>query len=251
MVHATVLVASPSAIGSTPVASGSSVPPCPAFSASSARRTAATARLEVMPGGLSRTSQPWSGTPRRLRAIAVGLLRRIRLRLRQVALDFGPVQQLVDADGMVEGGVEGEGEPRGEAQRHLARELCAQIAGAARQPLDDFGGMTPAQRHAIGRGVLELRADPALGHRHRNLLQRRITQLAALKNVRQGMAQLLAHPQLSLARLAVSLVFAHEIYLAPSPRPSPRRGAGERPACGRSHQPESEALCQLASSIAA
>src|SRR5260370_25833769 len=101
MVHATVLVASPSAIGSTPVASGSSVPPCPAFSASSARRTAATARLEVMPGGLSRTSQPWPGTPPRLRAIAVGLLRRVRLRLRQAALDLGPVPPLLEADGLV------------------------------------------------------------------------------------------------------------------------------------------------------
>src|SRR5258708_16037298 len=145
MVHATVWVASPSAIGSTPVASGSSGPPCPAFSASSARRSAATARLEVMPGGLSRTSQPWSGTPRRLRAIAVGLLRRIRLRLRQVALDFGPVQQLVDADGMVEGGVEGEGEPRGEAQRHLPPELCAQIPAPPRHPPPASGRMPPPQ----------------------------------------------------------------------------------------------------------
>src|SRR5690349_13171755 len=120
MAQATVLVASPSAIGSTPVASGSSVPPCPAFSASSARRTAATARLEVMPRGLSRTSQPWSGVPCRLRTIAVWLLRHLRLWRRQVALDLGPMQQLVDAAGVVEGGVEGESEPGREAQRHLA-----------------------------------------------------------------------------------------------------------------------------------
>src|SRR5580704_16438423 len=141
MAQATVLVASPSAIGSTPVARGSSVPPCPAFSASSARRAAATARLDVMPKGLSRTSQPWSGTPRRLRAIAVGLLPRVRLPPRQVALDLGPVQQFVDAVGMIERRVEREGEAGREAQRHFARELTAQIAGAARQALDDFGGM--------------------------------------------------------------------------------------------------------------
>src|SRR6185312_9222051 len=140
MAQATVLVASRSASGSTPVASGSSVPPWPAFSASSARRTAATARLEVMPKGLSRTSQPCSGTPRRLRAIAVGLIRRLRLGRRQIALDLGPMQQLVDAAGVVEGGVESEGESRREAQRHLARELPAQISGAARQPVDDLRG---------------------------------------------------------------------------------------------------------------
>src|SRR6185312_1295541 len=156
MVQATVLVASPSAIGSTPVASGSSVPPWPAFSASSARRTAATARLEVMPNGLSRTSQPCSGTPRRLRAIAVRLIRRVCRGRRQIALDLGPVQQLVDAAGMIEGGVESEGQTGREAQRHLARELTAQIAGAARQPVDDLGGTAPAQRHDIGDGVLEV-----------------------------------------------------------------------------------------------
>ena len=92
-----------------------------------------------MPSGLSRTSQPWSGRPRRLRAIAVGLLRRIALRLREIALDLGPVQQLVDAAGMVEGGVEREGETGRVAQRHFARELTAQIAGAARQSRDDLG----------------------------------------------------------------------------------------------------------------
>src|SRR6185437_16492119 len=124
MAQATVFVASPSAIGSTPVASGSSVPPWPALAASSRRRTAPTAWLELMPEGLSSTSQPCTGWP--FLFIFVGrLLARLpallRLGLGEVALDLRPVQQLVDAAGMVEGGVECEGEARREAQRHLAR----------------------------------------------------------------------------------------------------------------------------------
>src|SRR4051812_22493679 len=55
-------------MGSTPVAIGSSVPPWPAFSALSRRRTRAITWVDVIPGGLSMTSQPWMGTPLRLRA---------------------------------------------------------------------------------------------------------------------------------------------------------------------------------------
>src|SRR5712692_12023184 len=73
--------------------------------------------------------------------------------------------------------------------------------------------MAPAQRHDVGDGVLEVRADLHLRHRHRNVLQRRIAQVAALKNVRQRMAQLLAYPQLSLARRVVSLVLAFHDWL--------------------------------------
>src|SRR5579883_1252068 len=101
MAQATVLVASPSAIGSTPVASGSSVPPCPAFAASRQRRTCPTARLELIPKGLSRTSQPWIGRPCRL-AVIVG---RVLLRT-EIALHLRSVQQFADAAGMVEGGIE-------------------------------------------------------------------------------------------------------------------------------------------------
>src|SRR3954451_18546703 len=59
------LVASPSAIGSTPLASGSSVPPWPTFVLGSPaprrmRLTALTAVVEPRPTGLSRMIQPWS-----------------------------------------------------------------------------------------------------------------------------------------------------------------------------------------------
>src|SRR3954454_23607216 len=59
------LVASPSAIGSTPLASGSSVPPWPTLvlgspASRSSRLTALTACVEPSPTGLSRMIQPWS-----------------------------------------------------------------------------------------------------------------------------------------------------------------------------------------------
>src|SRR5919107_740537 len=60
MTKGTVLVASPSAIGRIPEASGSSVPAWPAFLAVSARLTVATAWVEVMPTPLSSTTQPWT-----------------------------------------------------------------------------------------------------------------------------------------------------------------------------------------------
>ena len=54
----TVLVASPSAIGRMPEASGSRVPAWPAFLAERPRFTTATAWVEVMPTPLSRMIQP-------------------------------------------------------------------------------------------------------------------------------------------------------------------------------------------------
>src|SRR5688572_24176959 len=58
MTKGTVLVASPSAIGRQPEASGSSVPAWPARLAANSRFTTATAWVEVIPTGLSSTVQP-------------------------------------------------------------------------------------------------------------------------------------------------------------------------------------------------
>src|SRR5687768_15115464 len=60
-----VLVASPSAIGKMPVASGSSVPPCPIFCAFMIRRTFPTAWVDVIPAGLSSAIQPLITVPLR------------------------------------------------------------------------------------------------------------------------------------------------------------------------------------------
>src|SRR5712671_2435501 len=58
MTNGTVLVASPSAIGRQPEASGSSVPACPARLHENSRLMAPTACVEVMPIALSSTIQP-------------------------------------------------------------------------------------------------------------------------------------------------------------------------------------------------
>ena len=55
------------AIGRTPVASGSSVPPWPTFCAWVRRLTTLTTWVEVMPAPLSITSQPLIGRPVALR----------------------------------------------------------------------------------------------------------------------------------------------------------------------------------------
>src|SRR5437763_6943155 len=132
MAQATVLVASPRAIGSTPVASGSSVPPCPALAAPVIRRTAPTAWLELSPSGLSRMTQPWIGRPPRLRPIAVFVFARpvlaTLLGAGDVALDVGAVQQGLDTAGMIEGGVELEAQRRHVPQIKLARDQAAHEA---------------------------------------------------------------------------------------------------------------------------
>src|SRR5215472_11737394 len=135
MAQATVLVASPSATGKIPLASGSRVPPCPAFSALKRRRTIATTRAELTPTGLSSTSQPWIGCPRRLRAtvvLGVVVLCAV-LRLGDVPLHLRAVQDLVDAARVLEGHVEHEGECRREAERHLSGDEATQVVRAALQ----------------------------------------------------------------------------------------------------------------------
>ena len=89
------LVASPSSIGSTPMASGSSVPACPTRSKPSRRRSSATTSNDVTPGGLSTTSTPASlmagsgstPAPRRARVVHRGqdLARHRRQRARHRA----------------------------------------------------------------------------------------------------------------------------------------------------------------------
>src|SRR5690348_6715482 len=119
-----VLVASPRAIGKTPVASGSSVPACPAFEPVR-RRTTSTTRLEVRPSGLSTTSQP--STPPLIpiaSALGVGRL------LLKVARHFGPRQEGGDPFGPVECVVEREDEARRVAQANFPRDPAFEECGA-------------------------------------------------------------------------------------------------------------------------
>src|SRR5499427_10492355 len=112
MTKATVLVASPSAIGSSPEASGSSVPACPARFAWNRRFTTLTAWVELMPTGLSRTTQPCTSRFTRLGSAARTASQRralstviVRLVV-EIALDRRRSQQLLDSFGFIEALVE-------------------------------------------------------------------------------------------------------------------------------------------------
>src|SRR4051812_29004843 len=136
MTNDTVLVASPSAIGSTPVASGSSVPACPALAAAKARLTTDTAWVDVMPIGLSRMSHPltlrfsrrrWVGAApagwgsesvRESLMVVIGRL--------EVALDCRRSQKLLDSFRFVESLVHAETDVRCKFQVNAPRDLAAQ-----------------------------------------------------------------------------------------------------------------------------
>src|SRR5271156_5295345 len=127
-----------------PVASGSSVPACPVFMPV-ARRTRSTTRLDVMPAGLSMTSQP----PRPGSAIILVL---------QIALDCLAVQQRSDALRGVEPVVEREIQIGNTPQLHKAGDLTLQIRRATPQTRDNVGGVGAPERHHKGRGVAQIGA---------------------------------------------------------------------------------------------
>src|SRR4051794_13831594 len=96
-----------------PVASGSSVPACPTF-APVTRLIELTTRAEVIPAGLSMTSQLCSAV---LSAFLVIFGRRA-----EIALDLGAVQQFGDTRGAVERGIIGKRDVRRLAQLDGARQ---------------------------------------------------------------------------------------------------------------------------------
>src|SRR6478735_6336022 len=110
-----------------PEASGSRVPAWPAFLALSRRLRADTARVEVMPTGLSSTIQPCTST--RLRRGAF-----MRSRVVVVVVPRGGVEiaahlrraeQRLDAGHLVQPVVEAEAHVRRELQVHLVGDLGA------------------------------------------------------------------------------------------------------------------------------
>src|SRR5215470_11620416 len=130
MTNGTVLVASPSAIGRQPDASGSSVPAWPARRAEVRRRTAETAWVDVMPTGLSSTIQPWMSTFGRRRwpvasAGRLGSTLAIAVSV-EIAFDRGRAQQFLDPLRLVEAFVETEADVGREFQIHFACDDAAQ-----------------------------------------------------------------------------------------------------------------------------
>src|SRR5665213_1446519 len=146
---ATVLVASPSATGRIPVASGSSVPACPVFTPV-AWRMRTTASFEVMPPGLSMTSQPCSPGS-------------AFILVPQVALDRLAMEDRGDAPGAVESAVEGKGEVRHKPEPNQPGDAALEERRAAAQAGHDVGRVGAAQRHDEGERVAQIGADPHLG----------------------------------------------------------------------------------------
>src|SRR5690349_16047003 len=138
MTNGTVLVASPSAIGRQPEASGSSVPAWPARLALNRRLITDTAWVDVMPTGLSSTTQPWTSNFSRLRCCfaspacaggwARGPVSFIVIGPLEIPLHPLGVQQLLDALGLAEPLVDAEADVGGEFQVDAMSDLAAQVA---------------------------------------------------------------------------------------------------------------------------
>src|SRR6266403_3158497 len=149
----TVLVASPSAIGNTPEASGSSVPAWPARFAWNRRLTTLTACVELMPTGLSSTTQPCTSRFSRLRACgddgSASTRVNILILVVEVALHRRCSQQLFDPLGLVETLVELESDVRREFQIDAPRNLAAQETLIAFERGEYRVRIASAERHDV------------------------------------------------------------------------------------------------------
>src|SRR5262249_47167894 len=201
----TVLVASPSAIGRPPGASGSRVPAWPALGPPQARLTTDTAWVDVMPIGLSRISQPLTLRFSRRRCagapsggfageslIVIGRL--------EVAADCRRSQKLLDSFRLVESLVHAEADVGCEFQVNATRDLAAQEFPVAVEGGEHLLLVAAAERHDVDGGLPQVRAHPLFRHRDQVRLDHRTVHLAAGKNFRQRVTHQLASAQLALRR---------------------------------------------------
>src|SRR5579862_469729 len=197
MAKGTVFVASPSATASTPEAMGSSVPACPAFCASKARLTVATAWVDVVPTGLSTTTQPCTASPLRLRAIAVLAVLAVSDGF-QVALYAFGFEERLDLFRFGERIVFGKSQFRREAQPNGVTEHAAQVPTVAVERLDHAIRILPAERFAKNDGVAHVRRRLDLCDRDGNAFEIGIAHFTARQDFGQRVTQNLANAQLTL-----------------------------------------------------
>src|ERR1700687_4005589 len=130
------LVASPKQIGNRPLASGSSVPVCPAFSARNRRFACCNAALDDSPTGLSRSRTP--STRRRKRGDVLHPRMFCSARVLAVFGD-GVVDQLGQAKARLDGVVIDKMKLWHRIQLESVRKLGAQVSGGMLQGRDSSG----------------------------------------------------------------------------------------------------------------
>src|SRR5262249_17019371 len=194
-------------MGSTPVASGSRVPAWPAFLAEKARLTTDTAWVDVMPIGLSSTSQPSTLRFSRLRGglpgTCVGSLTVASIVFAgalEIAPDRGRSQKLLDSFRFVESLVEAEGNVRCKFQVNAAGNLAAQEAPVAIESFQHRLLVSAAQRHHVNGRLPKVGTHAYLRHRNHVTFEHRIMHLAARQDFGERMTHQLPGAQLALRR---------------------------------------------------
>src|SRR5580704_8236759 len=200
MANGTVLVASPSTTASTPVAMGSSVPACPALRASNTRFTTPTTSVDVMPAGLSTTTQPWTGLPLFLAIAALFLIGHI-----QITLDPCRFEDGLDLLRFGEGGVLFEPQVWRKFERDHPAHYSTDVPAMPVEGVDHVARILPTERFAIDGRMPHVRRRLHLCNGYRNTLKVRIAHIAAREYFRQSMPQRFADPQLAVRGDVVSI----------------------------------------------
>src|SRR5918995_267923 len=174
MMRDTVFVASPRAIGRSPVASGSRVPACPALAAEKSLRTRATAVAEVMPRGLSRISQPFTAT-----FTVIGSAFAV---LGEVALYRRIAEQLIDVSGIIERAIKPEAQFGHELHAQTRRDEASNIFAIAVEGGEKLLARSPGEGSYIGRGDAKIGRHGNFENRYSQPLQSGIAGFAAAEH---------------------------------------------------------------------
>src|SRR6266700_5704276 len=209
--NGTVLVASPSAIGRQPDASGSSVPAWPARLAQNSRLTTETANVDVIPTGLSMMTQPCTSCFCGLRAAPLSSPIASMLAIGpsgEIAFDRGRPQQSLDPFRFAAPLVDAEADVGSEFQVHLLGDRAAHVALVAVERRQDLGLVAAAERHHVDRRNTQVGAHADLRHGDQMRLDHGVMNFAVRQELGDGMAHRLADAQLALRGAACGLAMS-------------------------------------------
>src|ERR1700688_593649 len=156
--------------------------------------------VEVMPAGLSMTSQPSMRAPLRLRATAVLLVAlAIRRRGPEVADHARVQEETVELGCASEGGVGLELELGRMAQPDRLGELSAQVGGSARERFHEGGTVPTTEAQDPHARMAEVGAHAHAGHGDGHAREIGVAEMAALDDMGEGVTNRLADALLALA----------------------------------------------------